>query len=84
MNGLTGGVNVATCRLSRTDLSTCYVYINNLKCHQNSNTVLYKQQYGGYYYGVVVLNLFIMVLCGFVYFCMCGGVYVWVLYCMDV
>jgi len=40
--------------------------------------------YGGYCYGVVVLNLFIMVLCGFVIFVMCGGVYVWVFYCMDV
>ena len=34
--------------------------------------------YGGYCYGVVVLNLFIMVLCGFVYFsnvwgCVCVG-----------
>ena len=34
--------------------------------------------YGGYYYDVVVLNLFIIVLCGFVYFynvwgCVCVG-----------
>jgi len=29
--------------------------------------------YGGYRYGVVVLNLFIMVLCGFVYFCNVWG-----------
>jgi len=33
---------------------------------------------------VVVLNLFIIVLCGFVYFVMCRVVYVWVLYSMDV
>ena len=37
-----------------------------------------------YCYGVVVLNLFIIVLCGFVYFVMCRVVYVWVLYSMDV
>ena len=35
--------------------------------------------YGGYCHGVVVLNLFIIILCGFVYFCN-----LWVLYCMDV
>ena len=29
--------------------------------------------YGGYCYGVVVLNLFIIVLCGFVYFCNAWG-----------
>ena len=29
--------------------------------------------YGGYCYGVVVLNLFITVLCGFVYFCNVWG-----------
>jgi len=29
--------------------------------------------YGGYCYGVVVLNLFIIVLCGFVYFCNVWG-----------
>ena len=33
---------------------------------------------------MVVLNLFIIVLCDFVYFVMCRVVYVWVLYCMDV
>ena len=32
---------------------------------------------------MVVLNLFIIVLCDFVYFVMCRFVYVWVLYCMD-
>ena len=32
-------------------------------------------RYGGYCYGVVVLNLFIIVLCGFVYLCnVCGCV----------
>jgi len=40
--------------------------------------------YGGYCYGVVVLNLFIIVMCDFVYFVICRVVYVWVLYCMDV
>ena len=35
--------------------------------------------YGGYCYGVVVLNLFIILLCCFVYF-----YNAWVLYCMDV
>ena len=34
--------------------------------------------YGGYCYGVVVLNLFIIVLCGFVYFCN-----VWVCVCVG-
>jgi len=38
----------------------------------------------GYCHGVVVLNLFIIVLCHFVYFYNVWGVYVWVLYCMDV
>ena len=33
---------------------------------------------------MVVLKLFIIVLCDFVYFVMCRVVYVWVLYCMDV
>jgi hypothetical protein len=46
------------------------------------------------FHGVGVLNLFIIALCGFKYFCkrvglcMCGFVvwvvYVWILYCMDV
>jgi len=52
--------------------------IQNIILKLENLKVLARQQHGGYCYGVVVLNLFIIVLCGFVYLCN-----VWRCVCVD-